>query len=240
MRARIFLTITVFAFIGWFVPWVFLLKLGIVRYLAYEQSGHERYPRLVGPLAPYVSDHADWTPAEEMTADCRAVVITSEDLRFYSHYGVDPTTLRQALSRNWEQGKIVWGGSSISQQIVKNVFLNREKTFLRKSREAVGAVLLDRIMSKRAQLTWYLNIAEFGPRIYGIRSAARSYFNLTPRELSLSQCITLASMLPDPIRSHRVLLTGQHARRLIKRQRSIVAALSRLEARAHSNDGILF
>lgn len=207
----------------WFVPWVFRLHLGSVRYLAYEPDGVGRYARVVGPAAPAGTA---WVPIEEVDRGCRAAVVVAEDVRFYSHRGVDWRTIEAALRRDWRHKRVVWGGSSITQQVVKNVFLARERTLLRKTREIVGALLLDRIMSKDAQLAWYLNVAELGPRVYGLAHASRTYFQRDARDLTLAQCVALFAILPDPVASHRSLLGEGVPARVEQRRRGILRALA--------------
>lgn len=208
----------------WFTPWVFLLKIGTVRYLAYEPDSNTRFLRIVGPDS---AEANEWTPKEDVSEECRAALIAAEDLRFYSHYGIDLNTMWSAIHRNWKKERIAWGGSTITQQIVKNIFLSREKTLLRKVREIVGALVLDRIMDKDTQLIWYLNIAEFGPHLYGIGAAARYYYRESPKELSLPQCVALFSLLPDPVQSNQSFRVGKIPQKLLDRQRAIVKVLMR-------------
>jgi membrane peptidoglycan carboxypeptidase len=224
-------TILIFAVvIGFlaFVPRVFVLELGIVTYDAYEADGVKRFSRTTGPLTPYLSNESNWAPSSEINPSCIAALLATEDTTFFSHYGIEPLWIRIAAERNQRHGKIVWGGSTITQQIVKNIFLTREKTFFRKVREAAGALLLDRIMSKEAQLDWYLNVAEFGPHIYGIGDAAKIYFARSARELSLAQCVKLFSVLTDPARSYRSLLAPQFSEETLRRYQNIFLVLAQL------------
>jgi len=133
-RARIYITAAIIAFGIWFVPWVFLLKLGVVRYAAYEADGSGRFWRVSGPLAHYLSPDAEWTPDQAINLSCRAALVAAEDVRFYSHFGVDLRSLWLAARRGTVENETGWGGSSISQQLVKNIFLVRDKTLLRKLR----------------------------------------------------------------------------------------------------------
>jgi monofunctional biosynthetic peptidoglycan transglycosylase len=94
-------------------------------------------------------------------------------------------------------GEIKNGDSSLTQQIVRNAFLSRNHSDLLKTREVLGALLLDRVMTKEKQLEWYFNIVEFGPHLYGIESASQKYFHISPQQLSTPQCIALVAILPS-------------------------------------------
>jgi membrane peptidoglycan carboxypeptidase len=121
----------------------------------------------------------------------------------------------------------VWGGSTLTQQLVKNLFLTREQTPLRKLRDTLGALWLDRLLDKEAQLTWYLNVAEFGPRTYGLAAAAQRAFAKPAHALDLAECLSLLARLPDPIRSDRELARGPVPARLVARQRATLWELAR-------------
>ncbi len=205
-------------FILWFIPWVFVFYTGLVVYFPYEADGKSRYVRATGPLLQRVNKELTWTPGNYIPANCRHALVAAEDMRFYEHNGVDLNSIEVAMKRNRRKGKIRWGGSTITQQLVKNAFLSRERSYFRKSREFVGALLLDLIMSKQDQITWYFNVVEFGPRLYGIHDAAQRFFKKKPQQLTLTQCVALVSILPDPKRSHKALLTGLVPNYLKKRQ----------------------
>ncbi len=186
-------------FLAWFIPWVLVLKLGFVVYRPYEPNGQDRYWRVAG------SWFESWTPSDQIPRSCKAALVHQEDRSFYDHYGFDPENIRRALERNERRGKIRFGASTITQQLVKNLFLSRAKSYLRKAREMTGAVLLNAVMSKQDQLAWYFNIVEFGPRIYGIRAAAKAYFGKRPQDLNSSECSMLVSALPSPVKRYRAL-----------------------------------
>ena len=97
-----------------------------------------------------------------------------------------------------EKGKIVRGGSTITQQTIKLAFLNSDKTYIRKAKEILGALLVERLLTKQEIITWYLNLANFGPGIYGVRSAATEYFDTYPILLTIQESAHLATVLPGP------------------------------------------
>jgi membrane peptidoglycan carboxypeptidase len=165
-----------------------------------------------------------------VTAACRAALVAAEDVRFYRHVGIDVRSLATALRRNLAQRRIVWGGSTLTQQLVKNLFRSRDKTPLRKLREMLGALLLDRIVSKRGQITWYLNVAELAPGVIGLEAAAQHCFGRPARDLRLAPCVALFALLPDPIRSHRALADGRGDPLLAARREGILRALERARA----------
>lgn len=154
--------------------------------------------RISGPL---IDKH--WVPFSQIPKACVHALIAAEDGRFYEHFGLDITSIQEAMKRNKKFNKPQWGASTITQQLVKNAFLSRRKTYFRKAREMVGAVILNAIMSKEQQLTWYLNIVEFGPRVYGLANAAQHYFRTPVKQLRASNCQALVTILPSPIRLGR-------------------------------------
>lgn len=192
----------------WFIPWVPVFHLGAVIYFPYEARSSDRYIRATGPLLKTLELDDDWVSEKDIPKSCKRALIAAEDINFYDHWGVDIDSIEKAFKRNERRGKIRWGASTITQQLVKNVFLSRNRSYIRKAREIVGATLLDLTMSKNAQVTWYFNIVEFGPRTYGIGTAARRYFKRPASQLTPSQCVALVSILPDPNRTY-TSLTGK-------------------------------
>lgn len=129
-------------------------------------------------------------------------VIVAEDARFYSHNGVDIDALKEAMEHNLSEKKLLLGGSTISQQTVKNLFLDSSRNPLRKWHELVLTIGMERAISKKRILEIYLNVAEFGRGIYGVDAAARFYWGIPASRLSDQQCIELAATLPSPVRNN--------------------------------------
>lgn len=125
-------------------------------------------------------------------------VIVSEDARFYSHSGFDPDAFLDAMEYNLTKKRVVYGGSTISQQTVKNMFLSSSRDPFRKWHEIVLTFFMERHLSKRRILELYLNAAEFGKGIYGVEAAARHYWGVSAAELTQDQSLELASTLPAP------------------------------------------
>jgi len=156
-----------------------------------DWRGRDR-PFVLGPRNPH------WTPIAAVPVSLRKAVVAAEDAHFYTHEGVDYEAIKEALKADIRKGRFVRGGSTITQQVAKNVFLSREKTLSRKIKEFVLARRIDDRLSKARILELYLNVVELGPMVYGVGHAARYYFGKAPAELSLRECAMLAAMLPGP------------------------------------------
>lgn len=157
---------------------------------------HDRYIRSfsVGPSNPW------FTPLEMISPYFVSAVMTSEDGNFLFHNGFNEEAFRKSIAANFKAGKFVRGGSTISMQLVKNVFLTRKKTIARKAEEALLVWLIEnnRLYTKERMLEVYLNIIELGPDVYGIGEASQFYFGRKPAEITLPEGIFLASLLPHP------------------------------------------
>lgn len=145
---------------------------------------------------------AHWVPNSQISKPIARAVIASEDTSFFSHQGIDFHELQESLKKDWEEKRWVRGGSTLTQQVVKNVYLSREKSLWRKFKELVWAREIEKVLRKTEILTFYLNMAEFGPSIYGIKEAAAHYFDVTPSQISPKQAAFLAMLLPSPIKFH--------------------------------------
>lgn len=141
-----------------------------------------------------------WSPVPlaRISTQLRAAVILAEDARFREHGGIDLDALREALRRNMEERRARFGASTISQQTAKNMFLHPRRTPLRKWHELVFTLGIERSWSKDRILEVYLNVAEFGPGIYGAEAAARHYWGIPAAALTRRQAIELAATLPGP------------------------------------------
>jgi monofunctional biosynthetic peptidoglycan transglycosylase len=139
-----------------------------------------------------------WTPLSKMSPFVPQAVVLAEDIRFFRHRGLDFHSLWAALRLNWKSGKVVWGGSTLTQQLAKNLYLGSEKTVGRKLREIAVTLKLERKLPKERILEIYLNVAQWGPNLYGVTNAARHFFGKTPAELGPLEASYLASILPNP------------------------------------------
>lgn len=165
-------------------------------YTPYEKEKPVR-DIMIGPTNP------DFTPLTYIAPDLRNAVLTSEDYNFFTHKGFNEKAFRVSIATNYKQKAFKRGASTISMQLVKNVFLNRNKTLSRKVEEILIVWLMEneRLVSKERMYEVYLNLIEWGKNIYGIGEAARYYFDKTPAELNLGESIFLAFVIPSPKRA---------------------------------------
>ena len=140
----------------------------------------------------------EWRDYELIADDLKRAVLISEDARFMEHIGFDWRGIRHAIERNEEAGRPVAGGSTVTQQLAKNLFLSSEKSYARKIQEALIALMLEATLSKKRILELYLNTAQWGNRLFGAQAAARHYFDVDARALSPAQAAQLAVLLPRP------------------------------------------
>ena len=134
----------------------------------------------------------------QISPQLKHMIVIAEDASFYSHSGFDKDELKKSISTNLNAKKLARGGSTITQQLAKNVFLPFNKSIIRKLREALLTIQLEKILSKNQILEKYLNVIEFGPHIYGVQSAAKYYFNKSPSELNLLESAFLVFLVPNP------------------------------------------
>jgi membrane peptidoglycan carboxypeptidase len=155
-----------------------------------------------------------WTPWNKIPAVVPQAIVSAEDGTFWKHRGFDVRGIRTALIADIRMGRLTRGGSTISQQVVKNLFLNHDRTLSRKVQEAFLTWHLERHVPKQRILEIYLNMMHLGPGIYGIRDAGRELFDKQPDRLTLREAVFLGSILPNP--NHFIRL---YARSIIPRDR---------------------
>ena len=181
-----------------------------------------------------------WVPLDKISPNLQRAVIAGEDTNFVTHHGFD----YQAIQKAWEQGLREaakeaknegedddWlpnlpdfrrGGSTISQQLAKNLYLSSERSLVRKGQEAVLTVMIERVLNKRRILELYLNVIEWGDGVYGAEAAAQRYFHKSAASLSANEAAFLSAMIPNP----RTVFNPQiNPRRVARRQRIIMRGL---------------
>lgn len=141
-----------------------------------------------------------WVPYQRISAHLKRAVVAAEDAKFVAHNGFDWDGIQKAYEKNLREGEIVAGGSTITQQLAKNLFFSGERAWWRKAQEAVVAVMLETIMSKRRILEIYLNVIEWGDGVFGAEAAARYHYGSSAAGLSAEQAARLASVVPSPRR----------------------------------------
>jgi len=175
---------------------------------------------VVGPESPY------WTPISAVSPALVLCVVRAEDAKFFQHAGFDWDQLQDSLETNLEAAKYKRGGSTITMQLARNLFLWRGKSLARKVLEVYLTWRLEQTLTKTRILEIYLNAVEWGPGIYGIGEASRHYFGKPPSELTLEESALLAAILPSPIRWNPERAPKIAARR----QRDLLARLRRENA----------
>jgi monofunctional biosynthetic peptidoglycan transglycosylase len=156
-----------------------------------------------------------WVPYERISVNLKRAVVAAEDARFLDHEGFDWEAIQKAFAKNEKRGRVVAGGSTISQQLAKNLLLSGERSWLRKAEEAAITWMLERTMSKRRILELYLNVAEWGEGVFGAEAAARYHFGVPAAALTPEQAVYLAVILPSPRRYRAGRLTPYLAGRVV-------------------------
>lgn len=169
----------------------------------------------------------NWVEFPEISPFVVPAVISHEDGGFYDHGGFAPWAIRDALVRNLQEGRYVVGASTISMQLAKNLYLQREKTIARKAQEVILTWWLENALDKDQILELYLNVIEYGPSVYGLRQGALYYFGRAPKELSPAESAFLACMLPSPKRYHVSYERGELTRSMKGRMRRLLEHMAK-------------
>ena len=187
-----------------------------------------------------------WVPIEQISPNLVRAVLAGEDSRFFEHNGFDWEAIEKAWDEAVKEGEREakaegdyapndWippmpsfkrGASTISQQLVKNLYLSEERSFIRKGREAVYTYFLERQLSKKRILEIYLNVIEWGDGIYGAEAAARTYFKKSASDLTREEAAFLAAMIPSPL---NVFNPAKNRKRVIRRQRVILKYMNSIK-----------
>jgi monofunctional biosynthetic peptidoglycan transglycosylase len=181
---------------GWYVGWVVWWR--------YVDPGQTSFMVMrldaLREKNPKAKLQQRWVPYERISVQLKRAVVAAEDDKFIDHEGFDWEGIQKALEKNQRKGKVVAGGSTISQQLAKNLFLSSDKTPWRKAQEAIITVWLELLWDKRRILEVYLNVVEWGDGVFGAEAAANHYFGNSASQLSAVQAARLAVMLPAPRR----------------------------------------
>ncbi len=139
-----------------------------------------------------------WVPYKKISGNLKRALIASEDAKFVDHEGFDWEGIQKAYEKNMKKGKIVAGGSTISQQLAKNLFLSTKRTPWRKGEEVLITLMLESMMEKQRIFEIYLNVIEWGNGVFGAEAASRHYYGMSASQLSPQQAAKLAAMVPNP------------------------------------------
>jgi len=206
-----FVTSIVWVVLARFIP-VFVTPLMIIRSVEYIAQGE--FPK----------NSKTWVPINDISPNMVQAVVASEDNLFLQHYGFSINDISKAIKHN-NKGKQIRGGSTISQQTAKNVFLWPQRSYIRKGLEAYFTVLIELIWSKERIMEVYLNVIEMGDGIYGVQAASLEYFGKDAANLTKSQAALIAACLPNPRRFSVANPSGYISRRKTK----IVSLMRKLE-----------
>lgn len=166
-----------------------------------------------------------WVPYQKISTHLKRAILVSEDDKFVDHEGFDWEGIQKALEKNEKKGKVVAGGSTISQQLAKNLFLSGDRSLIRKGEEAIITVMMESIMDKERILEIYLNVIEWGDGVFGAEAAAQHYYATSASRLTAEQSAKLAAMVPRP----RFYDRNRNAPWLLKKTQIILERMPRAQ-----------
>ena len=193
-RGLAILVLLLLAWQGWYLGWVVWWKFANPSTTSFMSLRLDE----LREKDPRAELKRQWVPYERVSNHLKRAVIAAEDAKFSEHEGFDWEGIQKALEKNQKKGKIVAGGSTISQQLAKNLFLSASKTPWRKAQEAVITLMLEAVLDKRRILEIYLNAVEWGNGVFGAEAAARHYYGVSAAQLTAEQAARLAVLLPNP------------------------------------------
>lgn len=199
-RGLAILIFLVLAWQGWYLGWVVWWKFANPVTTSFMAVRLDELRK----KEPRAELKKQWVPYARISNSLKRAVVAAEDAKFSGHEGFDWEGIQKALEKNQKRGRIVAGGSTISQQLAKNLFLSGDKTPWRKAQEAVITLMLEAVLDKRRILEIYLNVVEWGPGTFGAEAAARHYYGVSAAQLSAEQSARLAVLLPNPRRFGRL------------------------------------
>jgi len=194
---RFFLLLAVLLFSYHF--WIFSRILWFIRFNPESSAFMENSLDEIKNKNPRAELRHIWISYEKISPNIKKAVIAAEDANFLSHEGFDWDAIQTAFEKNLRKGRIVAGGSTISQQLAKNLFLSKSRNPFRKIEEAIITFMIEKMMKKRRILEIYLNIIEWGEGIFGIEAASLYYFKSSSARIDVSQAATLAAIIPNPV-----------------------------------------
>jgi len=187
--------------LGLFLVWQLWL-LGWVLFWGWVNPGETRFMEIrlteLRQKVPEAQLKKQWVPYERISTHLKRAIISAEDAKFVDHEGFDWEGMQKALEKNQKKGRFAAGGSTISQQLAKNLFLTPTKSYFRKAEEAIITLMLENLWSKRRILEVYLNVIEWGNGVFGAEAAARHYYGSSAAQLGPEQAARLAGMVPNP------------------------------------------
>lgn len=196
---------TIKLFFGILLLWVLLYQVWVLVHILWwvdhnpdSTAFMEARLEAMQEANPKAKLQQQWVPYARISSHLKRAVIAAEDSKFVEHAGFDWNGIENAFAKNLKKGKIVAGGSTITQQLAKNLFLSGHRTPWRKVQEAIITFMLENLMSKRRILEIYLNVIEWGDGVFGAEAAARHYFHGNAKSLGPAEAARLAAMIPNP------------------------------------------
>ncbi|MBY0553038.1 monofunctional biosynthetic peptidoglycan transglycosylase [bacterium] len=220
--------------------WISLVLILIVGFLMWFPSEQE----IKGCMTTSMFDvelcpkSKNYVPLSQISRNMQNALILTEDSSFYQHNGFDEEGIQRCFEKLKEKMRIVCGGSTITQQLAKNMFLSRNKNFIRKGVEALITFKLEQTLTKREILEKYLNVVQFGKNIFGIKAAAQFYFKKHPSQLTVNESAFLAMVLPNPEKYSQSFFRKDLTRFARKRVNRIIKNMyrfGRIDAGSYSN-----
>jgi len=202
---------------AWYLGCIVYWKWNNPAHTAFMQQAQQGLDR----RHPAMRLQNQWVPYGHISSNLKRAVVAAEDARFLSHEGVDWEAVEKAYEQNLKGGRHIHGGSTISQQLAKNLFLSSRRSYLRKAQELLITWMVEAFWSKKRILEVYLNIVEWGDGVFGAQAAARHYFGVDAGSLSADEAATMAAMLPAP----RLFDRHRDAPFLVQRTDSILREL---------------
>jgi len=193
-RTLLLLLIVLTTIQAWYLCWVVYWRWHNPALTAFMSHAQER----LAARNPPARLKQQWIAYGRISGNLKRAVVAAEDARFIEHEGVDWEALEKAYEQNRKRGRPAHGGSTISQQLAKNLFLSAHRTYLRKVQELLITWMVEAVWNKRRILEVYLNVAEWGDGVFGAQAAARHYFGVDAASLSPEQAAQMAAMLPAP------------------------------------------
>ncbi|HZP11821.1 MAG TPA: monofunctional biosynthetic peptidoglycan transglycosylase [Nevskiaceae bacterium] len=193
----------------WMLAGILVVALGWLAWIALHIAWYRSHPpretafmtqrmdalRAVNPRATL---RYRWVPYERISDHLKRAMIAAEDAHFVEHEGFDWEGIQLAIEKNQRRGRVVAGGSTITQQLAKNLFLSPAKSYWRKGEEALITVMLENMLDKERIFELYLNVIEWGNGLFGAEAAAQRYFGISAAQLNIEQAARLAAMAPNP------------------------------------------
>ncbi|MDO9012057.1 MAG: monofunctional biosynthetic peptidoglycan transglycosylase [Gallionella sp.] len=217
--------LALFALVVLYQLWIFSHVLWWIKFNPSTSAFMENRLELMQDKNPDAELKHRWVPYAKISNNLKRALIASEDAKFVDHEGFDWEGIQKAYEKNLKKGKIVAGGSTISQQLAKNLFLSGRRSPFRKIEEAAITVMMEAVMDKRRIFEIYLNVIEWGDGVFGAEAAARHYYRSSAAQLSPSQAAKLAAMVPNP----RYYDKHRQARGLIRKTGIIMARMNSAE-----------